>query len=128
MGTIMDRDQSTEFVSVFVVGALIGVGAALLFAPKPPTRRERIMKELKPYRKKLEKRTSGARKAVGKQAASAAGWGEEMVEASRVVVSDMREEIAGMVADARAEIADTVADQLDTARKSLKKSSKRIRS
>ena len=127
-GTIMDRDQSTEFLSVFVVGALIGVGAALLFAPKPPTRRERIMKELKPYRKKLDKRTAGARKAVGKQAASAADWGEEMVEASRAVVSDMRDEIASMVADARDEIADSVADQLDAARKSLKKSAKRIRS
>jgi gas vesicle protein len=125
---MMDRDQSTEFLSVFVVGALIGVGAALLFAPKPPTRRERIMKELKPYRKKLEQRTAGARKAMGKQAASAADWGEEMMEASRSVVSDMRDEIAAMVADARDELADSVADQLDAARKSLKKSAKRIRS
>lgn len=124
----MDRDQTTDYVTAFVVGAAVGVGAALLFAPKPPTRRERIMKELKPYRKQLEKRTARARKQVGRQAASAADWGEEMVEASRSVMSDMREEVAGLVADARSEIAEAVATQLESAQKSLKKTAKRIRS
>ena len=124
----MERDQTTDYVTAFVVGAAVGVGAALLFAPKPPTRRERIMKELKPYRKEMEKRASRARKQVGKQAAAATDWGEEMVEASRAVVADMRGEIAGMVADARGEIADAVASQLESAQKSLKKTAKRIRS
>ena len=124
----MDRDQTTEYASAFAVGLLVGVGAALLFGPKPPTRRERIAKQLKPYRKQLEKQTAAARKQVSDRASAAADWRDEMLDASRAVVADMREEVARMVADARAEIADAVADQLDSAQKSLKKSAKKIRS
>ena len=128
----MDTDQTTEYASAFTVGLLLGVGAALLFAPKPPTRKERIMKQIKPYRKKLEKRASSAKKQVGgavsSRASAAADWRDEMIEASRAVIADMRSEVAKMVADARGEIADAVADQLDNAQKSLKKSAKKIRS
>lgn len=123
----MNRDQSTEYASAFVVGILVGVGAALLIAPKP-TRKERIMKQLKPYRKQFEKQAASARKGMSNRASAAADWGDEMMAASRAVVADMREEVASMVADARAEIASAVADQLDSAQKSLKKSAKRIRS
>ena len=124
----MKQEDTTEYLSAFVVGALVGVGAALLFAPKPPTRRERLMKELKPYRKQLDKQSARARKGMGKRASAAADWGEEILDASRVVMGDMRDEVADLVAEARAEIANTVADQLDTAQKSLKKSAKRMRS
>jgi gas vesicle protein len=124
----MNRDDSTEYLTAFVVGALAGVGAALLFAPKPPTRRERIMKELKPYRKKIEKRSAKARKAMGKRASAAADWSDDLMETSRAVLADMQDELAAMVADARSEIADTVASQLEAAQKNLKKNAKRIRS
>lgn len=124
----MKQDEKTDYFSAFVVGTLVGVGAALLFAPKPRTPRERLMKELKPYRKKLNKQTARARSGMGKHASAAGEWGEELLDASRAVMMDMRDEVAHLVADARAEIADSVADQLDSAQKSLKKSAKRIRS
>jgi gas vesicle protein len=123
----MQKDETTEYLITFIIGALVGVAAAILFAPKPPTRRERIMKELKPYRKKLDKQGARARKEVGKRAAAAAAWGDEMVEASRELMGEIRDEVGDMVADARSEIADSVAEQLETAQKSLKKSAKRIR-
>lgn len=124
----MKQEEQTEYLTAFVVGALLGVGAALLFAPRPPTRRERLMKEIKPYRKKLDKQSARAREEMGKRASSAADWGEELMSASRAVMGDMRDEVAHMVADARAEIADSVADQLESAQKALKKSAKRVRS
>ena len=117
----MDRDQTTEYASAFVVGILVGIGAALLFAPTPPNRRERIKKQLKPYRKQLEKRAATARKQVSDRATAAAEWGDELM-------ANMRSEMAGMVAEARSEIANSVADQLESAQKTLKQSAKRIRS
>lgn len=123
----MDTDQTTEYASAFAVGLLVGVGAALLFAPKPPTRRERIMKQIKPYRKKMEKGAASAKKQMGDRASAAADWRDEMIDASRAVIADMRGEVADMVADARKEIADAVADQIDNAQKSMKKSAKKIR-
>ena len=117
----MNRDQTTEYASAFVVGILVGVGAAVLLSPKPPTRTERIKKQLKPYRKKLEKRAATARKQVGDRASAAADWGDDLL-------ASMREEMATMVADARQDLANAVADQMESAQKSLKKNAKRIRS
>ena len=124
----MSKDTSNEFVMAFAVGALLGVGAALLLAPDPPTRREKIMKELKPYRKKLRKSTASARKEMGKRASAAGDMGEELMAAGRKVARDLREEVADLVAEARSEIASTVEDQLEAAQTALRKGAKRIRS
>lgn len=124
----MKNDQTTEYVTAFVVGTLVGVGAALLFAPDPPTRREKIMKELKPYRKKVAKGAKRARKTMGRQASAASDWSEELAEASRAVMSDLRSEVADLVADAREEIAATVEGQLSSAGKAIRRGAKRVRS
>lgn len=123
----MKQDQTTEYVTAFVVGTLVGVGAALLFAPEPPTRREKVMKELKPYGKKLTKHASRARKSLGQQAEVAGVWGEELASASRAVMKDLREEVAELVADAREEIAASVEGQVKSARRSIRKGVKRAR-
>jgi gas vesicle protein len=124
----MTEDHTTEYVTAFVVGAIVGVGAALLLAPEPPTRRERVMKDLKPYRKKLRKQTAKMRKQAGKQMSAAGDWGEDLAAASRVVVQDLRDEMAQLVADARDEIADAMETQLESAHSSLRRGTKRIRS
>lgn len=124
----MTEDHTTEYVTAFVVGTLVGVGAALLLAPEPPTRRERVMKELKPYRKKLRKQTAKMRKQAGKQVSAAGDWGDDLADASRAVIQDLRDEVAQLVADARDEIADAVETQVDSAHSSLRRGAKRIRS
>jgi gas vesicle protein len=124
----MTEDHTTEYVTAFVVGAIVGVGAALLLAPEPPTRRERVMKDLKPYRKKLRKQTAKMRKQAGKQMSAAGDWGEDLAAASRVVAQDLRDEMAQLVADARDEIADAMETQLESAHSSLRRGTKRIRS
>jgi gas vesicle protein len=123
----MNRDQTTEYVTAFVIGAMVGVGIALLLAPDPPTRRERVMKELKPYRKKLRKRGARARKQLGRQAAAAGDYGDEIVTAGRAVVRDLREEVADLVADARKEISASIESQLEAAQDAVRKGAKRIR-
>jgi gas vesicle protein len=125
-------DSSSEFVIAFAVGALLGVGAALLLAPDPPTRREKLAKQLRKRtsaaRKELGKRTGSARKELGKRASAAADVGDELVEAGRAVARDLREEVADLVAEARSEIAATVETQLESAQRALRKGAKRIRS
>lgn len=123
----MRDEHNGEFVVAFAVGALLGVGAALLLAPDPPTRRDKIMKELKPYRKTLRKKTSAARKQMGRRASAAGDFGEELISAGRAVAADLREEIADLVSEARSEIAATVEDQLEAAQDALKKGAKRVR-
>lgn len=121
----MRQEDSTEYLAAFVVGAVVGIGAALLVAPRPTTRRERIMNELKPYKKKVGRGAARARRAVSVEAPARA---DKLVAMSRAVVDDMRDEVAAMVAEARADIADSVADQLRAAQKRLEKTAKRVRS
>ncbi len=124
----MSDDKTTEYVTAFIVGAALGVGAALLLAPDPPTRRERVMKEIKPYRKKLQKKTKKLRKNASRQLAATGDWGEDLAAASRAVVEDLREEVADLVADARDQIANALETQLESAHSGLRKGTKRIRS
>jgi gas vesicle protein len=124
----MSDDKTTEYVTLFVVGALVGVGAALLLAPDPPTRRERVMKQLKPYRKKLDKKAARIRKQAGRQVEAAGEWGDDLRSAAQAVLADLREEVADLVADARDQIADAVENQLDTAHDNLRQGTKKIRS
>lgn len=123
----MNRDQTSDYVTAFVIGTIVGVGAALLLAPDPPTRRDKIMKELKPYRKKLRKRTTQARKDLGKQASAAGDFRDELLAAGRAVVKDLREEVADLVAQARDEIASSVESQIESAQDSIRKGAKRVR-
>lgn len=124
---MMNNDKTAEYVTAFVVGAVVGIGAALLMAPDPPTRRERLMKDLKPYRKKLDKQASKVRKQAGRQVDAAGEWGDELRAASLAVIADLREEVAELVADARNQIADVVDEQVDSASKGVRRRTKRIR-
>lgn len=124
----MNKDQSSEYLAAFLIGTLLGAGAALLLAPEPPTRREKLMKELKPYRKKLNKRTKGARKEMSRRASAAGDYGDELVATGREVLTDLRSELASLVADARHEIAATLETQLEAAQDAIRKGAKRVRS
>lgn len=118
--------DTSDYVTAAVVGTLLGVGAALILRRKPPTRRERLMKELKPYRKSLAKNAKRARRRVEHGAEATAEMGGELVGATRDILLQFRKEMAKVVEETREEIGSIVSDQLDDARKSLRKAAKRF--
>ncbi len=122
-----DRDN-TDFLAALAIGAIAGLGLSLLFRHDPPSRRERLMKELKPYRKKITKRAQHARETLGKQAAAAAKRGDAMVSSGRDVLDNFRSEVSDIVAAARSDIAAAVQEQVGAAQDTMKRTAKRIRS
>lgn len=121
-----DRDD-TDFLAALAIGAIAGLGLSLLFRRDPPSRRERLMKELKPYRKKLNKQARRARDTIGKQASSAAKRGDAVVAGGRDALDSFRSEVSDIVSAARADIAATVQEQVGAAQDTLKRTAKRIR-
>lgn len=121
-----DRDN-TDFLAALAIGAIAGLGLSLLFRRDPPTRRERLMKELKPYRKKLSKQAHRARDTIGKQATAAAKRGDAMVEGGRDALESFRTEVSDIVSAARSDIAAAVQEQVGAAQHTLKRTTKRIR-
>lgn len=121
---MLQRD-AIDFAAAFAVGAVLGVGAALLLRPEPPTRAERILKDLEPYREKLRKSAHRARKGFREGAGATAEMGEALRGASRELLHDFREEIAEMIAAARNELALPVKDQVSQARRARGRAGRR---
>jgi gas vesicle protein len=116
MWDLEDRDN-VDFLAALGIGAILGLGLALMFRPDPPTRRERLMKELKPYRKKLDRKTQQARKTVGRKAGAARVRGDELVGAGREALDSLR-----------GDIADTMVEtQVGAAQEAIRKNTKRLK-
>lgn len=122
-----DRDN-TDFLAALAIGAIAGLGLSLLFRRDPPSRRERLMKELKPYRKKLSKRARQTRETIGKQASAAAKRGDAMVAGGRDALDNFRTEVSDIVTAARADITAAMQEQVGAAQDTVKRTAKRIRS
>ena len=59
----MARQDTVDFLTAFAVGTVLGIGATLLLTPERSPR-QRIAKQLKPYRKQMKKSYTRARDAV----------------------------------------------------------------
>ena len=116
----MPRQNTVDFLSAFAVGTVLGIGATLLLRPEP-TPRQRLARQLKPYRKKMRKSYGQASKAVRSSAGATADLSGDVLSAGRSVLEDFRDETAKILAEARAELQDAVNDQV----KAIKKSRKR---
>ncbi len=123
----MTDQEIPEYVTALAVGALVGLGAALLLRPKRRTRRERIVRAVKPYGQSLGKGARRAGSAVSDGAGRAYEWSEEMADAGREVLDDFRRNLMDIARSAQDEIAETVAHQLKEARKAAARGADKVR-
>ncbi len=124
----MDDRDTFEFVTAFAIGAILGVGATLLLSPQSGGRAEKLVKELKPLRKKAGKRARRAWKGVRGSADAVVERGGELADAGRDTLDDFREEVGEILSSARDELASAIEAQVSNAQKALRKASRRVRS
>jgi gas vesicle protein len=123
----MPQRDTIDFATALAAGAILGIGAALLLRPSPPSRRERIGRELNPSREKVLKRARRARKELGHGASATAELGEEVLTASRELAKELRREWKAMREDARKDLSRAVDDQIRAARKAGRRSARLAR-
>ncbi|MEN8375722.1 MAG: hypothetical protein ABFS34_09760 [Gemmatimonadota bacterium] len=111
-----ERDTS-EFLAALGVGAVLGVVAAWLLRREPPTRKEKLLRTLEPYRKKAAQTAERAR--AGAEAALDRGG--EAVADGRETLSDLRDEVTEIVRSAREELADALKEQVRDAEKTFRR-------
>jgi gas vesicle protein len=116
----MARDNTNDFYAALAVGTLLGVGAALLLRPSPRSARERLLREIRPYRRQLRHSAEEARRALVASAHAAgelAGGDltEDAVEVGRELLAEFREEVRRILEEARQELA-SIADEEDDER------------
>lgn len=95
----MARDETTDIVAAFLIGAALGLGATLLLRDDDETEIARILAALR-------KRSRPARRMLG----TARGHGDDLIDAGRRVASTLRDDAADIVASARAEISSLAED------------------
>jgi len=106
----MARQDTVDFLTAFAVGTVLGIGATLLLTPERSPR-QRIAKQLKPYRKQMKKSYIRARDAVRDGSHATGDMTSEVVSAGRELLGEFRHEVSGILDEARNELRDIVSEQ-----------------
>lgn len=126
------RDQeSSDIIAALAIGAVIGIGAALLMRGGEMSRREKLMRELKPYRKKAQRGMRTAQEVtretvgrgrdhLGRGVDAGADIAADLRDSGRAVVNDLRDELAALVSAAGDELRRTAKRTVRQTRRSIR--------
>jgi gas vesicle protein len=116
--------RNNDFYAALTVGTLLGVGAALLLRPAPRSARERLLREIRPYRRQLQHSAEEARRALAATAEAAEELAEssgdltdDAIEVGRELLAEFREEVRRVLEEAREELAGLVVEEGGGARR-----------
>ncbi len=121
----MPRQDNLDFLTAFAVGAVLGVGTALLLQPSP-TPKERVVKQWKPYRKQMKKSYGEAREVFADAGGATGEMSSELVSAGKELLGEFRSEVAKVLRDARGEMEEIVEDQSKDLSKKLRKARRKF--
>ncbi|MDQ3604790.1 MAG: hypothetical protein M3418_01165 [Gemmatimonadota bacterium] len=121
----MPRQDTVDFLTAFAVGTVLGIGATLLLQPQR-TPKERVVKQLKPYKKQMRKSYGHARDALRIGADATSDLSGEVAAAGRELLSEFQKDVAKILSDARGDLQEIVQEQVKDLSKGLKKTRKRM--
>jgi len=107
----MARQDTTDFLAAFAVGTVLGIGATLLLRPAPRSAKDRLMRELKPHRRKVRKGYGKMRRGPRQGASAAREMGIDAVTVGRELLAEFREEVRRIVEEAREELREASAER-----------------
>ena len=105
----MPEQDTNDFLTAFAIGTALGVGATLLLRPRPKSARERLMKELKPGRRRRIRAAAVPADAVRvvrrpAEVDEVSGLAEEVIHVGRELLDEFREEVQRILSDAREQL------------------------
>jgi gas vesicle protein len=107
----MAREDTTDFLAAFAVGAVLGIGATLLLRPEPTSAKERLMRELKPYGRQMDRGTARVVRGVREGSRATREMSDDAIDAGRELLGEFRDEVRRILAEARDELADAMAER-----------------
>jgi gas vesicle protein len=107
----MAREDTTDFLTAFAVGAVLGIGATLLLRGRPRTAKERLLRELKPfYRKKIGPGVGQVARGIRRGRAATEEMADGAIDTGRELLAEFRDEVKRIVEDARDELVEALED------------------
>jgi len=107
----MARQDTSDFLTAFAVGTVLGIGATLLLRPEPRSPRERLLRELKPYRKKLKKSAARVGRELRDSALAGGDATGDAIDAGRELLAEFRDEVRRIIEEARDELRDAMEER-----------------
>jgi gas vesicle protein len=121
----MPRQDTVDFLTAFAVGTVLGIGATLLLQPER-TPKQRVLRQMKPYRKKIRKSFSQVRGGLRGGREATGELTTEAISAGRELLGEFRSEVAEILRDAREEIQDLVQAQAKDLSKGVRRTRRKM--
>lgn len=102
----MARQDTNDFLAAFGIGAVLGIGAAVLLRPERPNPRKQLQKRLKPHVRTLGRSASRTRKAARAAVREGGVATDDVIHAGRELLAEFRAEVARILDEAREELRD----------------------
>lgn len=120
-----DRDK-TDLWTALAVGAVVGIGAALLLRSGEETQTERLLKSFRPVQKGATRAVRSARKSIGRGARHVGDRGEDLLHDAADALAELRKDAAKIVAQAREELQAAALASFKEARRSARRAKRRL--
>jgi gas vesicle protein len=115
-----DRDN-VDVWTALAIGAVVGIGTALIVRARQEDDTHEIIRKLRPVRRKVERAAKNVRREVGRRAGQAGEAGEDLVSAGREILDELRQGASEIVKDTRDELRQAARDSVREARKAARR-------
>jgi gas vesicle protein len=121
----MPRQDTVDFLTAFAVGTVLGIGATLLLQPER-TPKQRVLRQVKPYKKQIRRSYSQVRGGLRSGRAATGEMTSEAISAGRELLGEFRSEVSDILRDAREELQDLIQAQAKDLTKGVRRTRRKL--
>jgi gas vesicle protein len=121
----MPRQDTVDFLTAFAVGTVLGIGATLLLQPER-TPKQRVLRQMKPYKKQMRRSYSQVRGGLRNGRAATGEMTTETITAGRELLGEFRTEVSDILRDAREELQELVRAQAKDLSKGVRRTRRKL--
>jgi len=120
-----DRDK-TDLWTALAVGAVVGIGAALLLRAGDEPETRKLLGRLKPVQERARRGVQQASRELGKTTRKLGQRGEDLLDEGADTLGELRRDAARIVAQARADLEDIAHSSVKQAKRTARRTRRRF--
>jgi gas vesicle protein len=120
-----DRDR-TDLWTALAVGAVVGIGAALLLRAGDEPETRKLLSALKPVEDRARRGVKRAGRQLGRTTRALGHRGEDLLEQGADTLGDLRRDASRIIAQAREELEDIAHNSLKQAKRTARRARRRL--
>ena len=121
----MPRQDTVDFLTAFAVGTVLGIGATLLLQPER-TPKQRVLRQVKPFKKQIRRSYSQVRGGVRSGRAATGEMTTEAITAGRELLGEFRTEVSDILREAREELQELIQAQAKDLTKGVRRTRRKL--